>query len=255
MTGEQIFDIWTPATSRWAVWAKPVLFTDLSAWEGAPAQHFSGETLNVDWVKDIAPDSTLIVDLPGAQSLLYALALAKAGYQPVPLFNCCASRSAEEVLPTLELRAELARGASDLQAISLAPEARPAFILDANRLVGKGIPNPGMFDNRWMAFPQDFPSGNFLRESGINNIVLIQAHSVSPQEDLRQVFLRWQEAGLQILSKSIDDSLSPDPIKVTPTPKYRWFFMRALAMTGFRHNSAAGFGSVIPEPSSGAGVG
>lgn len=253
MTGEQIFDLWTPASSRWAVWAKPVLFTDLSTWDNAPSLGAAWDTLNVDWVKDIAPDAALILDLPGSQSVLYGLACARAGYQPVPLFNCCSSSSEEEVLPTLDLRADLARGASDLQSIQLAADARPVFLLDADRLTGRGIPSPGKFDNRWMTFPQDFPSANFLREAGIHSIVLVQTRAFGPQEDLRQVFLRWQEAGVQILSRGLEDSFPLTPLQVTPAPKYRWFFQRALAIAGFRHNSAAGFGSVIPEPSSGAG--
>lgn len=253
MTGEEIFNAWTPAFSRWAVWAKPVLFTDLSSWVGGFSSGSNWETLNVDWVKSVTPDPALVLDLPGSQSILYALALAKAGYQPVPLFNCCSASFAEEVLPTLELRDGLARGATDLQAMPLSSKAPPAFLLDADRLNGRGVPSPGMFDNRWMAFPQDFPSATFLREAGITNIVLVQASAVKPQEDLRQVLLRWQDAGLQVLSKSLDDSLPPAPLQVTPTPTYHWFFERALAMAGFRHNSAAGFGSVIPEPSSGAG--
>jgi len=253
MTGEQIFDLWTPAASRWAVWAKPVLFTDLPALTEAPSSSADDGPPNVDWLKSLTPDSVLIVDLPGSQSILYALALARVGFQPVPLFNCCSSSSDEEVLPTLELREDLVRGASQLQTISLSPDARPAFLLDADRLAGRHAPSPGKFDNRWMTFPQDFPSGTFLREAGIASIILIQAYSVNPQEDLRQVFLRWQEAGLQILSKSLVDSRPPAPVAVTPTPKYRWFFQRALAMAGFRHNSAAGFGSVIPDPSTGAG--
>jgi hypothetical protein len=229
------------------------LFTDLSSWIGASSYGSYWETLNVDWVKSVTPDPALIIDLPGSQSVLYALAFAKAGYQPVPLFNCCSSSSAEEILPTLDLRDGLARGASDLQTMPLSPDARPSFLLDADRLIGKGIPSPGKFDNRWMAFPQDFPSATFLRKSGINSIVLVQANSMKPQEDLRQILLRWQDAGLQILSKNLEDSIPPALLQVTPTPKYRWFFQRALAMSGFRHNSAAGFGSIIPEPSSGVG--
>ena len=253
MTGEQIFDLWTPAASRWAVWAKPVLFTDLSTGDEALPSRPVGEALSIDWIKIFTPAPVVIVDLPGAQSILYAPAFAKVGFQPVPLFNCCSSSSADEVLPTMELRSGLVRGAADLQTISLSPAAPPAFLLDADRLTGRQIPSSGKFDNRWMAFPQDFPSGTFLRESGLASILLVQADSVKPQEDLRQVFLRWQEAGLQIFSKSLEDALPPAPIEVTPTPIYRWFFQRALAMAGFRHNSAAGFGSVVPDPSGGAG--
>jgi hypothetical protein len=252
MTGEEIFDVWTPASSRWAAWAKPVLFTDLSVWDSAPALPPDWKVLDVDWIEGTGSNTFLVVDLPGAQSILYALRLAKAGFQPVPLFNCCSAYD-EEVLSTFDLRDHLARGTGELQAIPLSSDAPPAFLLDANRLNGQLVPSPGFFDNRWMTFPQDFPSATFLKEAGYTGALLVQASSLAPQEDLKEVLLGWQRGGLRILAKSLNNPSVPALIELTSTSQFHWFFQRALAMARFRPNSAAGFGSVIPIPSSAAG--
>ena len=55
-------------------------------------------------------------------------------------------------------------------------------------------PGPGTFDNRWVVFPQDFPSAAFLRSRGVAEVLLIQA-GAQPQEDLAHVLLRWQQGG------------------------------------------------------------
>ena len=43
-----------------------------------------------------------------------------------------------------------------------ATHAPPAFLLDSDRMKAPA-PDPGRFDNRWLVFPQDFPSAAFLR--------------------------------------------------------------------------------------------
>ena len=252
MTNEQIFDQWCPASSRWATWAKPVLFT-------APfAQHYDAplghewQKLDVSWAPKNSSDTAVILELPGTQALLYALALFPLGYQPVPLFNCCAAEQ-HEVLPTEGIRNYLMRGVLDLQGRELPPGALPAFILDSSRLHGLNTPHPGLFDNRWMTFPQDFPSGTFLKEACIGKVLLVREGDGQPQLDLAPVLMRWQEAGVQVLQVDVAHPGEPQPLMVRPPPRYRWFFQRALALAGFLPNSAGGFGSIIPMPGGGAG--
>ena len=252
MTNEQIFDFWCPPASRWSVWAKPVLFAQDLPVHSDETLHAEWQSLDVTWAPPQGVDTAIVIDLPGIKSILTALALAKVGFQPVPLFNCC-SAPREEVLPTGPLREYLVRGACDLQLMEMPPTVPPAFLLDSDRLSGKNIPHPGGFDNRWMTFPQDFPSAQFLKEAGIANVILVQNHLNRPATDLAQVLMRWQEAGLRIAVVDGDYPQPPVPITIAPPPRYRWFFQRALALMGFMRNSAGGFGSVIPEPSSGAG--
>jgi hypothetical protein len=252
MTNEEIFDQWCPTSSRWSTWAKPVLFAQALPLEQQSSLRSEWQNQNVSWAPAEGVDTAIVIDLPGTASLLLSLALAKIGYQPVPLFNCCAALG-HEVLPTDKIREYLVHGAFDLQSLPLLPTVPPAFILDSDRMVGKNIPHPGEFDNRWMTFPQDFPSGNYLKESGISKVILVQTNLRQPALDLAQVLMRWQDTGIQIAVIDATNPAFPQPLTVVPPPKYRWFFQRTLALVGLMRNSAGGFGSVIPEPSSGAG--
>jgi hypothetical protein len=252
MTNEEIFDQWCPASSHWSTWAKPVLFTALLPTNDDTPLGSKWQGLDVSWAPKAGNDTAIVLELPGAASLLRAVALFKIGYQPVPLFNCCAAVT-HEVLPTDELREYLVRGAVDLQGQQLLPGAPPAFILDANRLHGSDSRQPGLFDNRWMTFPQDFPSGSYLKDSGISKVILVRDGNGQPATDLAQVLLRWQETGVRLFQVDVAHPGEPPLLPVFPPPRYRWFFQRALALFGFMQNSAGGFGSVIPMPGGGAG--
>src|SRR3954465_8912671 len=81
---EDLFALWAPEESPWSVWAKPVLFADCHA---ATADRPLYESQPM--VENFPPAGHVvaIVDVPGANSVLYGLALAGIGYRPVPLFN------------------------------------------------------------------------------------------------------------------------------------------------------------------------
>jgi hypothetical protein len=143
-------------------------------------------------------------------------------------------------------------GTQRLQNLTLASDPPPAFVLDALRLKGTKPFSNDMFDNRWMLFPQDFPSAKFLREHGIRRLVLVQGGQSQPQEDLSHVLLRWQEAGIEILVKAVDDAGLPEKITVSRPSRFRALWYRALAILGLRRSSVGGFGSFIPT-TSGAG--
>jgi hypothetical protein len=247
MNNEEVFDAWCPAASRWSTWAKPVLFTSLLPLNDDSSLRDKWQSLDVTWAPRRGNDTAIILDLPGTESILYAAALFAIGYQPVPLFNCCAA-AAHEVLPTDGLREYLVRAAADLRTGQLAPDAPPVFLLDSNRLTGSHPPHPGLFDNRWMTFPQDFPSGRFLKDAGIGKIILARDKTGPPELDLAQVLMRWQEVEVRLLQTDVAHPGEPQLLQVAPPPRYRWFFQRTLALLGFMQNSAGGFGSVIPEP-------
>jgi hypothetical protein len=106
-----------------------------------------------------------------------------------------------------------------------------------------------MFDNRWMVFPQDFPSARFLVERKIKRVTLVQAEKTQPSEDLSHVLLRWQEAGIEILAKTKGDVGAPSGITVSRPSRFKASWYRALAIMGLRRSSVGGFGSFIPETS------
>ena len=86
-------------------------------------------------------------------------------------------------------------------------------------------------------------------------MALGQAGAVFPQNDLAHVLLRWQEAGIQILSWKLNEQTAPAPIRCNGPPRFRALWYQALALAGLRRNSTGGFGGVVPEPSSGGGYG
>lgn len=251
MTNEELFDIWAPADVVWSVWVKPVLFAQQTI--ARDDMSSPDEWLNLDctWAPGAHENTAVIVDLAGRQSMLVGLALAARGYRPVPLYNACSGVSA--VVPMEPILDLIARGATYLAGLFLSDDAPPAFLLDADRLRGSGPPAPGRFDNRWLVFPQDFPSANFLRSRAIHAVLLVQSQPDQPQSDLAHVLLRWQLAGLPLHVVAPVAGAAPQPLQVRRPRLFRSMWQRALASIGLRRNSVGGFGAIVPQPSSGSG--
>jgi hypothetical protein len=242
--GEQLFVDWAPDESVWTPWAKPVLFNSPalskkglfspSAVEGIPElETFANPTGRV-----------VIVDLPGVNSVRAAVTLAGLGYRPVPLYNGCEGPSA--VIPVRELMDAVEGATAQIKDRGLSFNSPPAFLLDSRRM--SGFPAFGNFDNRWLIFPQDFPSGNLLLSKGFSEVVLVSLPDGAVQKDLAHVLLRWKESGLAVkfFSFATQDAL---PLNVPRSAQYKLFFYRALAKLGLHPNSAGGFGDVIATPS------
>lgn len=262
MTGRDLFEIWAPDHAVWSQWVSPALFAQID-WvkrstpieEHRPEGHWHERT--------VRPDAAVVIDLPGAESIRLAFALAQVGYRPVPIINASpgpaalhlnslvpspnAVSSAVVALDMTALLGEICRGPEYLQKLTLAHDAPPAFILDSLRLKGTNPLRDDIFDNRWMVFPQDFPSAKFLGERKISRVILVQGGRTQPQEDLSHVLLRWQEAGIEILAKSSGDATVPRKIFVSRPSRFRASWYRALAIMGLRRSSVGGFGSFIPE--------
>jgi hypothetical protein len=246
VNGQQLFEIWAPAGSVWSRWAKPVLFAEAPPPVDVP-QH-------VDWFEPSllrVSETAVVVEFPGVESILEGVALAREGFRPVPLYNTSPHPQAiVDVQPIVGLLGPAAR---ELESVRLPDTAPPAFLLDSLRLpIGASL-TPGRFDNRWVVFPQDFPSGNFLLSQGIRRVVLLRQGTGQPAEDLAHVLLRWQEAGLQIFSFQRGQAGLPQPLEVYRPSLFRQLWYRSLTLLGLRRNSAGGFGSIIPQPSSGGG--
>lgn len=254
----ELYNLWAPKDSIWTNWAKPVLFAD-SAFDtlstSAPADW---RLLNLQWAASANAGSAIVLDLPGLDSVKIGLALAQSGFRPVPLFNGVAGHMLSGRYPlvdTYPVVCALHAAADDLAALQLPPNAPPAFLLDSNRRSGEMLVEPGRFDNRWCVFPQDFPSANFLLSQNIRSVILVQEGALLPNRDLTHVLLRWQEAGIQILSCQKLDQNQPQPIQIEKPANFRSIWYRAMVLAGLRRNSAGGFGAVVPEPSSSGGYG
>jgi hypothetical protein len=270
MTPEELYAIWAPVDSVWSPWVLPVPFAELICPEiAAPAEPAQ---FNLDWLpQGEGRDLAVVVDLPGDDSIYYGLALLQRGYRPVPVIDGSPGPTRNIVVPLdpsslpggvyksasiVDMRGlllALCQGAARLQQTNLAPGAPPAFLLDSKRMTSLAYAIEGAFDNRWMVFPQDFPSGHFLQERGIRRVVFVHdTFLTQPQEDLAHVLLRWQEHGITIESKSARFGDAPVPVSVNRPSRFRATWYRFLAALGLRRNDAGGFGGYPPSPS-GAG--
>jgi hypothetical protein len=249
MTNEECFDVWAPESAIWSPWAKPVLFADpnVLAWGAMPVDEVPAG--DYGWLSSLSRNRAVIVDLPGVQSVATGIALGTRGFRPVPLYNTSVGPSS--LLDVAPIVRALKNGAQNLRDIPLAPDAPPAFLLDAQRMRPPVAASPGKFDNRWLAFPQDFPSGMFLRTRGITEAVILH-DGKGLQDDLVHVLLRWQAAGIRILSAGPGESIARDCAVRAPS----WFnrlWYRVIALSRLRRNSAGGFGAVVPTPGGGHG--
>jgi len=261
MTGREIYEVWAPASDAWSPWVKPVLFAEIDQAMATSIPDRLSEEPGLRCDVGARRDTAIIVDLPGTQSLLAAFALARDGYRPVPVYNTTSGRR-ERMQPekcvlgdVAALVQMLSRPLPDYVRNTLIADHPPVFLLDSRRLTGERGPAPGMYDNRWLVFPQDFPSAAFLRSRGITQAIVIQEGPGQPAQDLAHVLLRWKEGGITISVQDVSGQTSARPADLRRPPRFRWAIYCALALMGLRRNSAGGFGSVIPLPGQGHGFG
>jgi hypothetical protein len=258
MTNEQIFELWAPETSPWSCWAKPVLFSYLSAVPTPTPTPTPPST--IPWPEIPASDVALVIDLPGPASVHFGLLAARNGFRPVPLFNAIPLAHTEQssdlpslqnlaVIDLLPIMTALIAGADELRNLPLSPEAPPAFLLDDRRR-GPLEVGPDQFDNRSVCYTTDFPSANFLLARQINRALLITEHDSQPAADLAHTLRKWQEGGISIDLKRLDTSGPPALLHVPRPPWFGAFFQRALVAVGLRPSATAGFGN---WPVSGSG--
>ncbi|MCC7407771.1 MAG: hypothetical protein IT442_06840 [Phycisphaeraceae bacterium] len=260
MNAEIVYQTWAPKDSPWSVWAKPVLFAamgrghgyalSMSPWPALPAGDLS-------WAEDRLGDTGVVVNLDGTDAVRKGLALMEKGYRPVPVFNGAPSYDSPEVRGVRPVIEALLAGTVKVaeEAEKLAPGAPPAFLIDSRRTRADVASQPGMFDNRWIVFPQDFPSATYLRSAGISRMVVVQHGTWELTEDLRHVLLRWQEGGVRIEVWRTDVPPPPREVQVRRPRGFRWMWARLLMMLAYRVNAAGGFGSRIPYQNQGGGYG
>jgi hypothetical protein len=212
-------------------------------------------SLDVRWAPGPEDRQALVLDVPGPESAALGAALAlQRGYCPVPLFN--ASSGPEPVLDLLPLKLRLAYYAGILPQARIPHDAPPVFLLDSRRAGQERYPAPGRFDNRWIVFPQDFPSANLLLGEGIRGVWVVQSRPDHPADDLLHVLRRWQEARVPLTGYDPYSGAAATALQVPAPSRFRALWYRALVMAGLRRSGAGGFGAVVPMPSSsGSGYG
>lgn len=253
MDPRQLFEVWAPARWPWSAWVKPALFA--SSHRVSTSRPAGSDVEGARALERVIPSAArtaLVIDLPGARSVNLGVALLEQGYQPVPMFN---TQDGERPVIVVEPIIEAIVGLTPIvSSATISAQAPPAFLLDSNRLEEAGRLRPMAYDNRWVLFPQDFPSATLLRSRGITRVILIQEPNRLTGRDLEDVLARWSKGGLEI-SRTEPNATSAEPFRPRRWWTVRLAFLSLLATMGLRRNAAGGFGSRIPEATSGSGWG
>lgn len=260
MNQTEVFNAWAPEKSLWWTWTKPVLFSHLDG-VVPPTEQFELPA-RLDWCPPSKDRVVMVVDLPGAESVMMGVALAQRRYRPVPLYNAIpipggqpilnpVTRWAGVAVDLLPVIGALRQGAQQLAGLPIPADAPPAFLLDARRHGDGRNMWPGEFDNRSVCYTTDFPSANYLQAHGFQRALLVQREWLDPQTDLAHVLRRWQEGGIALEIVRLDLPLPPEPLEVARPTWYGAMFQRALAAVGMRRAWTGGFGAWVPETSAG----
>jgi hypothetical protein len=248
-----VYEIWAPSQGPWSPWVKPVVFAFM---DGV----FSGRTarnmrFKDEWVPR-AGTTALVIDLPCEDGVLWGIHLAALGYRPVPLYNALPFPMNEKMSPpalksvstvnVAPILAALHEGASALARVNLAIEAPPAFLLDSDRTIARADIVPGIFDNRSVCFPTDFPSSTFLVTHGIRDVIVVSNNS-KISEDLKEILFSWQRDGIRLLARYRDND--PVPLQVKQASFVRILWRRLTIALGLRRGELGGFGRVVSSSS------
>lgn len=250
MTSAEVYQIWRPEAWTWSRWVKPVVFAFLRKEDLERDEYAVPE-----WQAVLHSDTAIIADLPGEEGIRAGMALARAGYLPVPVYNACPTGEAHEAdsrvaIDMSGILAAICGASRELASFDLSRNAPPVFILDSRRH-GSWIGNEsGSWDNRSFVTASDFPSAEYLRSHGISNVILVQTSS-QICGDLREVLLQLQRDGMTLAR--LDPWKEWDPSKVVVKPPmilvsaWEWLSRKA----GYRRNRLDGtFGGVVPRSSS-----
>jgi hypothetical protein len=267
MYKQAIFEAWAPLDGAWSAWAKPVLFAHLPRrlptlgdW---PAP-------DVSWLPPFSPARAIVVELPGVRSVAMGLALAEAGYRPVPLFNACPPPEVDEEFASGEkaektdpsplalvevdsILAALLQGAGWLRDLGLPADAPPAFLLDAARggSSGPGTPGSWRFDNRSVVFDTDVPSTQALITRGIDEVAVIVERDGPFQTDLDHVLRTWSRGGLALSLKALDRAGPRRPLRLRRPNPLSGLWIRLKAWAGLHRGGHGGFGGFVLESAGG----
>lgn len=195
ITGKDIYQIWAPTGKKWVDWVRPVPFVEIH--EATKGYHFSNFSVSgVNYIEEGCQDVAIIVDLPGAESVKEGIALAKAGFRPIPIFNGTMEQpGARATVDNQSAAVALMQGAIELRSIELKEDATPAFLADRNRLQRFKM-EVSLFDNSWDVYPQDLPTPEYMWNNGIRKIIVV---GESLAKDLQKILYDFQKKKIEIL--------------------------------------------------------
>ena len=117
------------------------------------------------------------------------------GYRPIPVFNGADEQQGSQATTnTYLVESCLINGSQKLKNIQLKNDANPAFLLDSYRTNRYRV-KESIFDNSWDLYKQDIPSAEYFKQNGITKIIVV---GDTIQRDLKKIFLKFQEKGIEI---------------------------------------------------------
>ena len=215
MRGKEIYKIYAPNGAKWIDWVRPVPFVAIDTYNRKPV---------VDWInrkamflKEYQQDTAIFIDLPGKESIELAIDLAYIGYRPIPVFNGTdEQQGSQAIIDTYLIESCLINASEKLKNIQLKNDANPAFLLDSYR-TNRYRAKESIFDNSWDLYKQDIPSADYFKQNGITKIIVV---GDTIKRDLKKIFLKFQEKGIQIYIT--DGYLFPKKVILTKTIKDRF---------------------------------
>lgn len=194
MNSRDIYKIWAPAGKKWVEWVRPVPFVMMN--EHSKNYNMTiFELPSMDFLPKEFNDAAIIVDLPGAESVMEGLALTKVGYRPIPIFNGTIEQAGSRAtVDNQTVAVALEWGASILAGMNIADDALPAFLTDSNRLHQFKM-DATIFDNSWDVYPQDLPSADYMLSNGIHKVIIVTDRFA---RDLKKVLYSYQKKKIQI---------------------------------------------------------
>ena len=194
MTGKDIFKQWAPQGEKWVDWVRPVPFVMIG--EGlSPDKIHNFIITDAYYMKQMATNVAVIVDMPSYESVQEGLALAKIGFRPIPLYNGTKTQQgAMSLVDTDILEKALYWGAKELKHIEITKNAPPAFLLDSNRMHRLRVSDTS-FDNSWDLYAQDMPSAEYFLNNGIDRIIV---RGAKLQKDIAKILVKFRKKGISI---------------------------------------------------------
>jgi hypothetical protein len=253
-------DAWSPYAKYTLLTALDVVpetaeLPDPTRLEEVGRASFAGQQLALN---GIPPYTLFVVDLRGAASVAFGVALSRTSQEPVslvPTFNNWPGD--DELIPAEETLAALAmmwpRPPAAQQDVST-----PVFLLDAWRLAYR-FDDPGdeTYDNRYILTAGDLPDVETLRARGIEQVVYVVGSRDTTrfeEDDMNAPFLEWQRNGIPIAMLDLDRLERP----ILPGDWGQVFVDDALIVQrrvtlldepGFYILARGGFGGVYAHPS------
>ena len=214
MKGKEIYKIYAPNGAKWIDWVRPVPFVAIDTYNRKPIANFLDR--KAMFLKKYQQDTAIFIDLPGKESIELGIGLAHMGYRPIPVFNGTDEQQGSQATTnTYLIESCLINGSQKLKNIKLKNDANPVFLLDSYR-TNRYRAKESIFDNSWDLYKQDIPSAEYFKQNGINKIIVV-GEVIQP--DLKKIFLKFQEKGIEIYIT--DGYIFPKKVKLTKTIKER----------------------------------